>query len=206
MFGNPVVALLILLTLVGFLFFTDTHKKLYRFFGGGLHGLAHIFAAFSVAFLSVSLLGNNLARATWRTRFPWPTGFEFFMDWRKVIALIAISIGGFILGTFIMGLYVLISLNVFGRHGNEAFSSLGIEDWKNFLRMQIDTNGNLAIYPIGIRRVPRKWKRSDTNAGPEYVPHDPKAINPTLIEKPIFIMKDRDTDTGARKKPKPTGR
>lgn len=205
MFANPVVALLILLTLVGFLFFTDTHKRLHRFFGGGLHGLAHIFAAYSVAFLSVSLLGNNLPRATWRTRFPWPTGFEFFMDWRKLIALIAIFVGGFILGTFIMGLYVLISLNLFGRHGNEAFSSLAIEDWKNFLRMQIDTNGNLAIYPIGIRRVPRKWKRSDTNTGPEYVPDDPKATRPTLIEKPIFIMKDRDTDTGTRKKPTPTG-
>lgn len=78
------------------------------------------------------------------------------MDWRKLIAVIAILFGGFILGTFIMGAYVLISLNLFGRHYNEAFSSLGIEDWKNFLRMQIDTNGNLTIFPIGIRRVPRK--------------------------------------------------
>ena len=34
-----------------------------------------------------------------------------------------------------MGVYLLISLNVFGRHSEEAFSGLRIEDYKHFLRM-----------------------------------------------------------------------
>ncbi len=44
-----------------------------------------------------------------------------------------------------MGLYLLLSLNLFGRHGNEAFSSLGVEDWKNFLRLHINEKGGGAV-------------------------------------------------------------
>jgi hypothetical protein len=197
MVNNGLAFLLVVLTVVGFVFFTDTHKKLYRFLGGGLHALAHIFFAFYIALLSVSLVGNNLSRATWRTHIPWPAGFEFFLDWRMLIALVLTFVGGFVVGTFIMGLYLLVSLNIFGRHGNEAFSSLGIEDWKNSLRLQIDENGNLTIYPIGIRRVPRKWKCRETGTGPELVPHDTKATEPELIEEPIFLKK-AETDTGVK--------
>src|SRR5439155_3306588 len=49
---------------------------------------------------------------------------------------------GWITGSFIMGLYLLISLNRWERHSNEAFSSLAIPDWKSFLRLHIDQNGS----------------------------------------------------------------
>ena len=39
----------------------------------------------------------------------------------------------------------LISLNVFGRHSEEAFSGLRIEDDKHFLRMRIDRIGAPSI-------------------------------------------------------------
>jgi hypothetical protein len=67
-------------------------------------------------------------------------------------------VGGFVVGPIILGLYLLISLNVFHRHGNEAFSALRVEDRKSILRLHIDATGRLTIYPIGIRRVPRRWK------------------------------------------------
>ena len=87
-----------------------------------------------------------------------------------------------------MGLYLLVSLNVFKRHSNEAFSSLRVEDWKNFLRMKIDPHGGLTIYPIGIRRVPRKWTaRPPGQTGSEWIPDDPKATRPELIEAPIRV-------------------
>ncbi|MGZ9243048.1 MAG: metallophosphoesterase [Candidatus Binatia bacterium] len=195
---SAVVALLVLLTVAGFVFFTDTHKKIYRFVGGGMHGIAHVLAANYGALVFVSELGNNLSERQWRQRLPWPEGFEFFLDFRILAALVLIFLSGFVLGTFIMGLYLLISLNVFGRHGNEAFSSLAVEDWKNFLRLQIDENGNLTIYPIGIRRVPRGWKRREQNTGPELVPNDSNATEPTLIEPPIF-MKKAETGTGVKR-------
>jgi len=88
-----------------------------------------------------------------------------------------------------MGLYLLISLNGFGAHGNEAFSSLAIEDWKNFVRLKIDRDGRLWIYPVGIRRVPRAWKAGATVREPEWVldPADKEATPPMLIEPPIVI-------------------
>jgi hypothetical protein len=202
---NPLSLLLMAVTVVGFWLFTDSHSKVQRFIGGFLHAVAHLVSAFLIAVGSVILVAY-ISTSAWVLEIPWFGGDQHFpLDTRKLVVMLLVLIGGFLAGTFIMGLYVLISLNLFGRHGNEAFSSLSIEDWKNFVRMQVDTNGNLAIYPIGIRRVPRKWKRSHTNTGPEYVPDDPKATKPILIEKPIVIMKDTDTDTGVRVKPKPAG-
>ena len=75
----------------------------------------------------------------------------------------------------------------FKRHANEAFSALAIPDWKSFLRLKIDENGGLTIFPIGIRRVPRKWKASEQTGGSIFVPDDPKATAPELIEDPIVI-------------------
>lgn len=196
--NNPLTTLLVVLTVVGFVFFTETHKKLHRFLGGGLHALAHIFAAFYIALLSVSFVANNLSRAGWRIRIPWPVGFEFFLDTRMLLACLLIYIGGFIFGSLIMGLYLLVSLNLFGRHGNEAFSSLGVEDWKNFIRLHINETGDLTIYPIGIRRVPRKWKDREGGTGPEQVSNDPKATEPELIEPPIVMKTAPGTKTGVR--------
>ena len=88
----------------------------------------------------------------------------------------------------IMGLYLFISLNVFKRHSNEAFSSLANQDWKHFLRMKIDANG-LTIYPIGINRVPRRWRESQPSdqTVSAWVSDDAKASAPILIEDPILL-------------------
>jgi hypothetical protein len=107
--------------------------------------------------------------------------------------------GGWIVGSSIVGLYLLISLNAFGRHANEACSSLKIPDWKSFLRMKIDARGNLTIFPIGIRRVPRRWKpRPADTQGPERVPDDPKATAPALIEGPIEVQRSPGCATQRR--------
>jgi len=93
-------------------------------------------------------------------------------------------------GSFIMGLYLFVSLNVFHRHRNEAFSSLKIEDYKNFLRLSIDEEGNLWIYPIGITRVPRRWREVEgaTKYDPKLEPApDDAGTPPHLIEGPIRV-------------------
>ena len=45
---------------------------------------------------------------------------------------------GWLAGSIILGVYLYVSLNRFGRHANEAFSALAIPDWKNFLPLHID--------------------------------------------------------------------
>jgi hypothetical protein len=132
----------------------------------------------------------------WTLIIPWPgTTSSFSVDLRLLLAAVVIFAIAYVVSSFVMGAYLLLSLNFFGRHGNEAFSSLGIEDWKNFVRLHINGQGDLTIYPIGIRRVPRKWKERDGDEGPEQVPDDPKATDPELIEPPI-VMRTAGTDTG----------
>ena len=95
--------------------------------------------------------------------------------------LVVSGIGGYLVGSFIMGVYLYVSLHVFGRHSNEAFSALKIEDYKNFLRMHSDKSGGLTIYPIKIETVPRDW----ADKGEYFKPSGGTA--PELIEAPIVV-------------------
>ncbi|WP_438755063.1 metallophosphoesterase family protein [Pararhizobium sp. O133] len=85
-------------------------------------------------------------------------------------------VGGVLAGTM-LGTYFLICLNVFGKHWNEAFSALRIEDYKCFLRLKIDRQGRLSIYPIGLKTVPR-------DDGAEL--RDP-SLREHLIEGPLVL-------------------
>ena len=72
---------------------------------------------------------------------------------------------------------------MFGRHANEAYSSLRIQDYKQWLRLRIDGAGALTIHAIGIDRVPRRWiERRGKNAG-RIDPQDPNATPPRLVEQ-----------------------
>jgi hypothetical protein len=75
----------------------------------------------------------------------------------------------------IMGVYLIVMLNGFGRHWDEAYSALRIENFKGFLRLRIDAAGDLTVYPIVIDEVPRT---DDGNLAPRYV------------EPPVLIRKD----------------
>ncbi len=173
--NSSVAAFWVVTVFLGFWLFTDTHSRAYRVVAGTVHGLTHLLAVF--------LLGWGA------TRLAVVMGPPFHSTPQLLLSGVLILIAGWIVGSVIMGMYLLISINVFGRHSNEAFSSLAIEDWKNFLRMKIDPQGNLTLYPVGIRRVPRKWKARDGGVGPEIVSADPRATGPELIESPVLIRK-----------------
>jgi hypothetical protein len=170
---KPLAGFWVIAIVLLFFLFTDTHSRVYRVVGGLTHGLAHLAALFflswGAAHYCVSVRGLE------------PDSFAYI--WRCALAVAA---GGWLAGSVIMGLYLLVSLNFFNRHSDEAFAALRIEDWKQFLRLRIDAAGNLTIFPIGIRRVPRRWKeRAAGAAGPSLVPDDPRATSPALIEDPI---------------------
>ena len=173
---TPVAALWISLILGGFLMFTDTHSRVYRVVAGLTHGIVHLICIFLLGWWSYFLpIGQGLA----------------YQDPRRwLISSVLMFVGGWIVGSMIFGLYLFISLNIFGRHSNEAFSSLAIADYKNFLRMKIDKDG-LTIYPIGIQRVPRKWRAATAadHTVSAIVPNDAKASPPFLIEKPIHLKR-----------------
>jgi hypothetical protein len=181
MVASPAAVFWVVLLFLGFVLFTDTHSKLYRWIAGPLHGVAHVLAVFFIGWWATYISVNYV------------DAFDSF--WQLVSAGALIVVGGWLVGSTIMGLYLLISLTLCGRHSNEAFSALSIQDWKNFLRIRIEDNGNLTIFPIGIYKVPRKWtRRKDGEKGPGYAPAPKDRIRPTLIEGPILFTPVAGTD------------
>ena len=126
-----------------FLAFTDTHSRLYRLLGGLSHCAAHLAAVFFLGW------GARDIATRW-------LGLDGPL--RAGVAGLATFAGGWVVGSFIVGLYLLISVNVFGRHSEEAFSGLRVQDYKHFLRLHVGADGVLTIWPIKIERVPRQWR------------------------------------------------
>ncbi|ADO74394.1 conserved uncharacterized protein [Stigmatella aurantiaca DW4/3-1] len=174
--STPGSALVCLAIILGLIAFADRSFGRGRWLVGLVHSLAHLGAAFLIAWGASHLVDRLL-------------DVPFRSPQRDLLSAVLIFAGGFLAGPSIMGLYLLLSLNVFGAHANEAFSSLAIPDWKNFLRLHIAPDGRLWIYPVGIRRVPRAWKPGETVREPEWVadPRDQKATPPALIEPPIVV-------------------
>ena len=83
-----------------FVIFTDTHSKLYRWLGGLAHATAHWSGMFVIGWSA--MLATRGLTPVWSL-------LRFF------IAGILVVAGGWLVGSVLMGLYLLISLNVFGR-------------------------------------------------------------------------------------------
>jgi hypothetical protein len=75
-----------------------------------------------------------------------------------------------------------------GLHNTEAYAPLHHQDQKHFLRLHIQSDGTLTLYPIGIHRVGRRWKLCPDSPGhtPWFAPDGPEPVT-HLIEPPIRI-------------------
>jgi hypothetical protein len=160
-----------LVSVVGaFIFFTDTHVRSWRILGGAFHAVLHLAAAFAVGWLALQLTVR---------------GFE--LTYGSIAQLLLSGLITFVLGgpvgSFILGVYLFVSIRIFGRHGNEAFSSLRIQDFKQWLRLRIDAGGGLTIFSIAIDRVPRRWRAAQRNGKPTMEAQDARATAPRLIDR-----------------------
>jgi hypothetical protein len=169
---NPVAALWLISVAAAFVFFTDTHSRFYKWAGGLTHYFLNLisiaYIGLFAAYINNEFFNENIY-----------TGFTF-------IPLIIFVLGWFF-GSFNMGLYLTISMNIFGRHDNEAFSAIRVQDYKNFLRLHIDNSGNLTIYPIKIEKVSRNWRlRNSVETETGYIIPE-GGTKPELIEEPIII-------------------
>jgi hypothetical protein len=108
-----------------------------------------------------------------------------------LIFLPLLAVVGGLAGSLLMGLYLWAS-QLAGLHANEAFSSAHTQDHKSFLRMRIERNGSLTIFPIAVARVPRAW-RLVRDADPQVPWFEPvgASVAPRLIEDPIRPMGER---------------
>ncbi|KXK46951.1 MAG: hypothetical protein UZ05_CHB002002297 [Chlorobi bacterium OLB5] len=172
---NPVAALWLGAVAAGFVFFNDTHSKLYKWIGGLVHFFMNLvsiaYIGLFATYINNTVFNENLI-----------TGFTF-------IPIIIFGLGWFF-GAFNMGIYLTVSMNFFDRHDNEAFSALRCMDYKNFLRLHIDKEGTLTIYPVKIQKAARKWRfrKSGENDNSFIIPED--GSKPELIEEPIVIKRE----------------
>jgi hypothetical protein len=72
---------------------------------------------------------------------------------------------------------------------NDVFSAIGVEDFKNFVRLHIDSKGDITVHPVGVRRVPRQWMLNPTkdDEAPFLIPVEGEALTAELIEPPFRL-------------------
>ncbi|WP_233595364.1 MULTISPECIES: metallophosphoesterase [Corallococcus] len=168
-------------TLLGAIAFADDRRgKAWQKVSGGVHGAAHLVVALLLTWGVSSVAAPLASELQWSLRRDFLSGLLLFG-------------GGALVGPLVVGVYLLLSLNVFSCHPNEAFSSLAIPDWKNFLRLHFDKDGELTVYPVGLRRVPRRWQHGHSPEEPVWVPdpRDHRATPPALIEPPVVIGRSK---------------
>ena len=181
---------LTLILVGGLIAFASTESLLKRLIVGGIHGLIHVGVAVGsiwlFAYVNLELAG--LA----------PDRFV------QVLAFVAemLLVGG-TAGGLIFGLYLFLTSRWLGMHLNEAFCCQGIEDYKNFLRMHVASDGSLTIYPLGVSRVLRRrhWVRAPGAgakgvATPWYQPGEDASLTVERIDEPIRVR--------AKPRPRPT--
>jgi len=167
---DPLNGMWLITILAGFIFFTDTHVRTWRIVGGLFHAAMHFAAAFLVGWCSLLLTVRGLELAYGSVPQLLASG------------LVTVLLGA-VAGSFILGVYLFVSVRIFGRHANEAFSALRIQDYKQWLRLRIDAAGALTIYAIGIERVPRRWRATTRGGEPTFAAHDARASAPRLIDR-----------------------
>ncbi len=101
--------------------FTDTHSRIYR--------VARRTGALRRAPDAIFYIGWGTATS--------PRAGSDRRPLQSGLGGIVVFVAGWVVGSVVVGIYLLISVNVFGRHSEEAFSACGSQDYKHFLRLHV---------------------------------------------------------------------
>lgn len=173
---TPVVLIISLVLFAGFTVFADNKSAKGNFrWLGAIHGLMQLVTMFLFIWL-FSWFNFSFLNIT--------SGIGFFF----VYVIEALIIGG-LAGSFIFGFYLWFSSRVLGIHLDESFSSLGHPHFKNFLRIHITPDGDVTIYPVGIKKTVTKWKQDVKEEKPTFIQAEKAEYY--LIEPPIIIKNSK---------------
>ena len=178
---SPGSVAMVLVLVAGLVAFADLDTRVPRIWGlakrwgaGLVHGLVHlgllVYLTWYFAYRNIGVL-----------ELPPDTPLQMALFSAEMLLL------GGALGAAATAIYLLLANVILGLHDNEVFSSQGIADYKHFLRLHIEADGALTIYPVKIERVCRAW-RLETAAGsgaPWFSPLDP--LHGELIEDPVHF-------------------
>jgi hypothetical protein len=173
--NSPASMILLLAIYVGLIKFCQVRPAARKWALGVVHASAHLLLIL-VLMAVLSYLNLSIGATAALPDF-----------WLVVLFIVEMVVIGGFLGAFLMGIYLLVSLNLFEGHWTEAFSSMRIVDYKNFLRLHVEGDGTLTIYAVGIDRVPRRrqWRDRGTgqSQGARFVPEPGSALSYRQIDK-----------------------
>ncbi|MEU8296264.1 metallophosphoesterase [Micromonospora sp. NPDC048909] len=173
LFSVPLVLMLVV-TLLGAAFFAKPPSA-----GGKRHARHWILG-----------IGHGLAQVGLGAAGTWAWLHLPFYDWPWPLPVVAAAVlygpvSGLVASQLVAA-YLLVA-GAFGVNVNELFAGQGIEDSKAFLRMRIDTDGTLTIYPVAVDRVARDWQ-VNPDQSPTASWLTPKSpLTPRLAEPPITL-------------------
>ena len=186
---SPLAVCLLLTVLLGSMVFVSHESKLLRAAVGTGHALVHVLLWLLIA-TGVARLLVPLSATPWAGGWGTAEQLVIIAGWAGVSALLA-----GITSATIFGIYLWYAGKYLPEQLNDAFSAIGIERYKNFVRLHIDREGTLRAYPVGLRNVPRSWGLNPVGAesAPFLVPSDPNALAAELIEPPIVVARATGT-------------
>ena len=168
---NPVsllTAIVLVLGLVVWAKAPDPLRLLRKGAMGVVHGAAHL--ALMLALLDVG--SGALA-------------LDGFWFWLALAAVV--FVGGAALGSVVMGVYLFLAQVILRTHDCEAFSSQHLIDYKSYVRLHIDRDGVLTLFPIKVERVVRNWRLRPEGRRDEPWFEPDRPLQPELNERPVTI-------------------
>jgi hypothetical protein len=86
-----------------------------------------------------------------------------------------------------MAAYLIVA-DRFGLNSNELFAAQRNRNYKCFVRLHIDRDGGLTVYPIGVDRTCRRWRlRADGAGNDPWFEAVDGPLRSRLIEDPIRV-------------------
>jgi hypothetical protein len=194
-FNHPTSLVLAVALLAALIGFADASTLPRRILAGGGHWLWQ-FVLLVMVIWGVAQLADQLPLRGLEAHY-------LFRELRRSLVSLVLVLGIAVIGGYLssqlFALYLFLRYSLYRRHATHAFSCQRIQDYRCFLRLRIDPDGSLTIYPIGVRKVPRRWRFTLANGQPTAEPLD-RPIDPHLIEAPITIagrpaQRPQDTST-----------
>jgi len=180
---SPVAVSLVATVALGAMVYVSHASRALRVAIGLAHASLHVLLWLLVATCAATLLAPLASVSGAPGLLPQLEHLAVVVAWLLISAIVA----GLASAT-VFGVYLWYAGKYLPEQLNDAFSAIGIEDYKNFIRLHLGAEGVVA-YPIGIRHVPKSWQlnpSSDVSAA-FLVPRGDVALEPELIEPPLTL-------------------
>jgi hypothetical protein len=180
-------------SLIGYTIRQEVSRKFKIWSSAAVHAAAHVVVLVCAARYAIAF--NN-------SHFAWNDEWWEVWKWFGLLAAEMVPVG-FLVGSTLFGLNMLITCLLFRMNRNDAFSSLRISAYNNFLRFRLTEDG-FDMYVVGLERVPQRkdWianKKHEKNRPdpeiPVFVPVPD--LDPHLIEKVSIRLAPKEAKPAA---------